>query len=95
VPFIAVGHSEEMLAEMQAIKKNVTVFTNVYLGQGGEKDCDYQKVVIDKVLNGYACCITNIGVSLEMLLAIKRALKPKGKIFFDRQLPREDSQHSP
>lgn len=74
----AVDIQEEMLAEMSYQKERNSI-TNVYLVKGGEKDANLPENSIDKVL--MVDVYHEFEYPLEMLLAIKKALKPKGKIF--------------
>ncbi len=69
---------EEMLAEM-SYQKERNQSTNVYLVKGSEQDVNLAENSIDKVL--MVDVYHEFEYPLEMLLAIKKALKPKGKIF--------------
>ncbi|WP_231555145.1 class I SAM-dependent methyltransferase [Cellulophaga sp. Hel_I_12] len=74
----AVDIQEEMLAEMSYQKERNSI-ANVYLVKGSEQDVNLPENSIDKVL--MVDVYHEFEYPLEMLLAIKKALKPEGKIF--------------
>jgi SAM-dependent methyltransferase len=69
---------DEMLAEMQD-QKDLKGINNVVLVKGSEKSVNLPKNSIDKVL--MVDVYHEFSFPLEMLLSIKKALKPNGKIF--------------
>jgi SAM-dependent methyltransferase len=74
----AVDIQEEMLAEID-YQKEIAGINNVNLVKGSEQSANLPENSIDKVL--MVDVYHEFNYPLEMLLSIKKALKPNGKIF--------------
>ncbi len=74
----AVDIQEEMLAAMQT-KKTDGKFSNVSLVKGSEKSVNLEANSVDKVL--IVDVYHEMNFPYEMMVSIKKAMRPKGKLF--------------